>query len=277
VVVKADFGPSGPKTTVIVATYNQQRWLELVLAGLAAQTDPDFDVIVADDGSKPPASEVVDRLSSELPFPARVLWQEDEGFRKARLQNTAVGRTDSELLIFLDGDCIPFRNLVEIYRRYARSNEFMVGGVSYLSREITERITPEGVRAGEHERSVSGRETLRIWSVHLKNLWHLGRKQTRPRLKGGNFAVGVELFRRVDGFDEVYLGYGKEDSDLRNRMRNAGARGQSLWPRARACHLFWPRPFGAGRVGPGPELYEEGRHLVRARIGLSTHLAGEET
>jgi GT2 family glycosyltransferase len=256
---------------VIVATYNQHHWLELVLAGLAAQTDPSFDVIVADDGSNPPAQKAVDRLRPTLPFPVQVVSQDDQGFRKARIQNRAVLRSEADLLVFLDGDCVPFRNLIEVYRRKACADEFMTGAVSYLERDLTDRLTPEEVRRGTHERAVGGREALRIRGVHLKNLWHTGRKQTRPRIKGGNFAVASSLFHRVDGFDEVYLGYGKEDSDLRNRMRNAGARGRSLWHSARVCHLFWDRPFGAGRERPDVELYDGGRDRVRARIGLSRH------
>jgi GT2 family glycosyltransferase len=87
--------------------------------------------------------------------------------------------------------------------------------------------------------------------------------------------VSAELFREVDGFDEAFLGYGKEDSDLRNRMRNAGARGISLWGEARVCHLFWPRPFGSGRDQPGAEVYDKWTTRVRARRGLSSHGPGE--
>ncbi len=260
-----------PKTTVIVATYNQQRWLELVLAGLAAQTDPSFDVIVADDGSSPPAAEVVARLGPGLPFPVRAIRQDDEGFRKARIQNCAATLTDAELLVFLDGDCVPFRDLIAAYRRRARPREFLAGGVSYLDPEFTQRVTPELVRAGAHEARIGRRERLRLWWVHAKNLWHAGGKRTRPRLKGGNFAVSAELFREVDGFDELFLGYGREDSDLRNRMRNAGARGISLWAEARVCHLFWPRPFGSGRERPSSEVYDSRSTRVRARHGLSAH------
>jgi GT2 family glycosyltransferase len=275
-VVGARFGPDGPSTTIIVTTFNQHRWLELVLAGLQVQTDSAFDVVVADDGSEPPAEEVADRLRSELPFSVRAVWQEDHGFRKARIQNIAAASTDSELLVFLDGDCIPFRDLVEVYRKHARPDDFMVGGVSYINQQNTSRITPEDVRSGKHEQLLRRWETQRIWSVHLKNLWHFGRKQTRPRMKGGNWAVGSKLFRRVDGFDEVYLGYGKEDSDLRNRMRNAGAPGRSLWHRARASHLYWQRRFGTGRMSPGPELYDAGMYRVEARMGLSRHLRSPE-
>jgi len=262
-----------PRATVIVSSYNQPEWLEVILSVLAEQTDPAFDVIVADDGSEPPAERLLEKLRPDLPFDVRAVSQPDDGFRKARIQNAAAALSESELLIFLDGDCIPFRNWVEAYRTAwleHRAREFFVGSVSYLLREETESLTIARARSGAHE-DLGRRERMRLASVHLKNLWHAGRKQTRPRFKGGNFAVSAELFREVDGFDEVFCGLAKEDSDLRNRMRNAGARGVSLWNRARVCHIWWPRPFGRGREYPSAELYNAGMQRIRAREGLSGH------
>ncbi len=102
------------------------------------------------------------------------------------------------------------------------------------------------------------------------NWWHRDRRQGRPRIRGGNFAVAADLFHAVNGFDEVYCGYGKEDSDLRDRMRNAGARGISLWTSARATHLSRKLSPSAARRAP-EALYEQGRLLIRARIGLDGH------
>jgi GT2 family glycosyltransferase len=256
---------------VIVACYRQPRELELVLAALAAQSDPAFDVVVADDGSQPPAERELERLRPALPFAVRWVWQEDRGFRKARALNAAAAESDAELLVFLDGDCLPFRDLLATYRARARPREFLAGAVGYLGERASRSLSPESVRAGAHERALPLLERLRLWRIHLRNLQAGGRRQTRPRIRGGNFAVDAALFREVDGFDEVYCGYGREDSDLRNRMRNAGARGVSLWHRAWAVHLARRlAPSGARR--PVPEaLYAEGRGRVRARLGLSGH------
>lgn len=262
---------AGPTTSVIVAAFNQPRELALVLAALAAQTDSSFDVIVADDGSKPPASASIEPLREELPFEIQCVWHEDAGFRKARALNCAVHHTDAELLIFLDGDCLPFRDLVATYRQCYTPGDFLVGAVAFADAGSSRRLTPEDARRGLHERAVSLRERRRLLSIHLRNLLHRGRKQTRPRIRGGNFAVSSALFRHIDGFDEAYCGYGKEDSDLRNRMRNAGALGESLWLRAWAVHLERSVAPSGSRAAPPPELYNEGRRLVRARKGLSTH------
>ena len=265
------FGSAGPTTTVIVSLYNQPRELGLLLAALAAQTDPHFDVVLADDGSMPPAGQIAKQLAPSLPFAVHQVWQPDEGFCKPRIQNAAALSTPAALLIFLDGDCIPFRDLVAVYRRHAMPGEFLAGAVVDLDLDVSRALRPETVRSGAHEAAVGGSARWAIQRKQISNWWHRGgRNRRRPRIRGGNCAVAADLFHAVNGFDEVYCGYGKEDSDLRNRMRNAGARGISLWTSAIATHLS--RAVSPSAVRRSPDsLYEEGKDLVRARKGLDSH------
>ena len=266
----------GPATTVIVATYNQPEPLRLVLASLAAQTDPSFDVIVADDGSAPTSQTQVERAAREFGLRARVVWQPDDGFRKARAQNLAALQTDAELLVFIDGDCLAFRDLIACYRRAARPGEFCVGAVVFLDSGVTRSLAEPDVRAGAHERALTLRERLRALDVHWRNVLNLAGRLERPRIRGGNFAVSANLFREVDGYDEVFGGYGKEDSDLRNRMRNAGARGISLWHSAFVAHLARDVVQRSGfRERPPADLYRAGKLRVRARTGLSSHVGAD--
>ena len=131
--------------------------------------------------------------------------------------------------------------------------------------------TPASVRAGAHEKRLDGATWRRLHWAHFRNWLYAGRKPNRPRIRGGNFAVARDLFLAVDGFDEAFAGYGKEDSELRNRMRRAGARGISLWHRARLCHVSTDVFPGIPRPPTPRDLYEESFRRVRARQGLSSH------
>lgn len=282
---EAAFGAEGPATSVVVAAYNQPRELSLVLASLAAQTDPRFDVVIADDGSSPPASATVDALAREdgLPFRVACVRQEDAGFRKMRAQNLAALAAlerGAELLLFLDGDCVPWRDWVAVYRRRMKPGEFGVGGYIFLGDGETRRLTPDAVRRGAHERPLGAAAWWRLEAAHWRNRLYAApllraRRPNRPRIRGGNFAVACELFERVDGFDEAFAGYGKEDSELRNRMRGAGARGISLWNRARVCHLSTRVYAGVPRPPTPRDLYAGSFRRVRARVGLASHRGGE--
>jgi len=269
--MRGTFSSDGPTTTVVVSAYNQPRELSLVLAALSAQTDPHFEVVIADDGSEPTAERALAGLCAELPLAVDFVWQEDRGFRKMRALNRAALRGRSEWLLFLDGDCVPWRDWVAVHRRAARPGEFTVGGYVFLGPEQTRALTPESVRRGAHEGPLDRATWWRLHGAHWRNRLYAGRRANRPRIRGGNFGVARALFERVDGFDEALAGYGKEDSELRNRMRGAGARGISLWTRARVGHLSRRVHASSPRPPTPRDLYEESFRRIRARVGLSSH------
>src|SRR5207344_1364735 len=76
-----DAGTPMTDVAVVVTTYNRSDALAAVLAGFAAQSDRGFELIVADDGSKPDTAAVVADFTQRAPFPIRYVWQEDDGFR----------------------------------------------------------------------------------------------------------------------------------------------------------------------------------------------------
>ena len=43
---------NSPQISIILSTYNQPSWLEKVLQGYEFQTFKDFEILIADDGSK---------------------------------------------------------------------------------------------------------------------------------------------------------------------------------------------------------------------------------
>ena len=89
--------------SVIVTTYNREDALVAVLRGLARQTDPKFEVIVADDGSPPSTACAVAAWRPKFERLAHV-WHEHKGFRAAEIRNRAILESFGEICIFLDGD-----------------------------------------------------------------------------------------------------------------------------------------------------------------------------
>jgi len=231
----------GPTTAVIVNTYNWPWALERALTGLERQTDRDFEVVIADDGSGPETRALLDRFLARGRFPLRHVWQRDVGFRRALALNRAVLQTDAELLCFLDHDTIPAADWVELYRRRCGPGEFAAGGYCRLTQEETRRVTIGSIEDGSFEALMTPERLRHVRFYHWANAWSrlLGRKN-RPRLLGLSFAASRELFVKVNGLDLSYVGWGKEDSDLRTRMRMAGGIGRSVWNRSFAFHLWHP-------------------------------------
>ena len=130
----------GALISVIVSTYNREDALEAVLRSLAHQTDRDFEVVVADDGSKPATAELVQAWKAKFGHPLVHVWHEDRGFRAAEIRNRAILASHGAYVIFLDGDCITRPDFVATHRRLAEPGWFVTGNRVLLSPELTTKV-----------------------------------------------------------------------------------------------------------------------------------------
>ncbi len=94
------------KISVIVATYNWPQALRLSLESLKTQSDRNFEVIIADDGSRSDTRELIDTIRADFPVPIEHVWIEDDGCRKTVVGNLAIAASHGDYLVFIDGDCI---------------------------------------------------------------------------------------------------------------------------------------------------------------------------
>jgi glycosyltransferase involved in cell wall biosynthesis len=236
--------------SVIVSTYNRPEYLELVLDGYAAQTNRDFEVVVADDGSAPATADTIHRIRKDTGLRITHVWHEDSGFRKSLIVNRAIVAAGGEYLLFTDGDCIPRRDLVEVHRRLARPGFFVAGGYLKLPAPISSAITPSNIRSGEvadlgwlRERGWKpGRRALRLVKSESLAAFFDAITPTRAEFQGNNASVSREALTMVNGF-ESHMGYGGLDKALGYRLRNAGVRGIQARHRAITMHLDHPRPY----------------------------------
>ena len=90
------------KISVVVSTYNAEKWLEKVLIGYSVQTYKDFEVIIADDGSRPSTKELIDKYAADYPVPLRHLWHEDQGYRRQEILNIAIMEAANEFIIMTE-------------------------------------------------------------------------------------------------------------------------------------------------------------------------------
>ena len=212
-----------PRALVVLATYNQVPYLERVLHGYLRQTSTDFQLTIADDGSREDTRALIDSLRpafAERGIGFEHVWHEDRGFRKCRILNEAVRCSPpAPLLIFSDGDCIPPATFVAAHLAVHEPMSFHVAGAYRLTREQSESIDVAQVQAGAYEgmgsraneRELAKRRRKSIWGTRL-------RRKNRPKILGLNFAMDRGLFEALNGFDEAFEDWGVgEDSDMRDR------------------------------------------------------------
>jgi glycosyltransferase involved in cell wall biosynthesis len=233
--------------SVIVTTYNREDALDAVLRSLARQGDPDFEIIVADDGSGPATAKLVEAWKTKISRRIERVWHTDHGFRAAEIRNRAILAARGGYCIFLDGDCIVRSDFVATHRRLAEPGWFITGNRILLSRELTtnvlrEKSTPEiwDAKRWLLERWRGGVNRLTAL-LHLP-LGPLRRMRVRAweGARSCNLAIWRVDLDRVDGFDADYEGWGKEDSDIIVRLLHAGVRRKDGVFATGVIHLWHP-------------------------------------
>jgi glycosyltransferase involved in cell wall biosynthesis len=234
------------RIAVIVTTYNRPDALAAVLEGYLSQTDQDFEVLVADDGSTPDTAQLAQQYRARAAFPIRHVWQEDDGFRAAAIRNRALAQTAADYIIFTDGDCIPPADFVARQRRLSEPGCFLSGNRLLLSQEFTQRVLRDKIpiqhwRFGDWLRARRRGEISRLLPLlRLPNLSWL--RKIAPKRWQGAKTCNLSAFRadllRVNGLDESYTGWGLEDSDLVVRLIRAGVISKSARFSSPVLHLW---------------------------------------
>jgi glycosyltransferase involved in cell wall biosynthesis len=241
--------------SVIVTTYNRPDALRAVLAGLLAQRDRGFEVLVADDGSRDDTRALVEATACDAPLRIAHVWQEDRGFRAGAARNRAAVQARGEYLVFLDGDCVPRPDFVTQHRRLAERGRMVAGNRVLLSEEFTREVLAAGTPI--HEWSLAQWQAARargavnrtapLRALPLGPLRRIGSRNWE-RVRTCNLGVWADDFRAVNGFDEVFEGWGFEDSDLAVRLLNSGVRRKYGAFATGVLHL-WHRENDRARQG----------------------------
>lgn len=208
-----------PRLSVVVPYFEGQRRLDLLLAALELQTVPaeDFEVVVADDGSR--TAPVV----GERPYRTAVVHQDDLGIRPAAARNLGVRATSGRTLVFLDGDMVPEPRYLDAMERACDGRRLTVGLRRHADLAET---TP-----GELRRWLRGdgpAPPVLPEPGWLADGYRATRDLADADLRSYRFVIAAtlacprDLLDRVGGFAEEIAGYGGEDWELARRWWLAG-------------------------------------------------------
>ena len=244
------------KISVIMTTYNRPQALEKVLDGLRQQTVLPDEVIVADDGSGPGTADLISRLLKRTAFPLYHVWHADEGFRAASIRNKAIARSTGEYIISLDGDCIPERHFIEDHRRLAQQGFFFQGRRMLVSRTLSDGFSC-------HRVDTVWKKMKLLLSGQIGNCHHIVRLPfvrsfTSTSLEGVmscNMGFFKDDLLAVNGFNQDFKGWGREDSELAVRLFNYGLKRKSH-PFMAACFHLWHPENDRSRIAENDDLLE---------------------
>jgi glycosyltransferase involved in cell wall biosynthesis len=246
------------KVSLIITTYNSPEALDKVVRSTLSQTRPPDEVIIADDGSDQDTARMAERFSGVAFFPVLHVWQEDKGFRLAKIRNEAIKKSSGDYVILLDGDCVVNRHFIADHISLAEEGYFIQGKRVHIGRDA--------VAAFDHE-SVNS-----VWALcgmvlrgDISNIHHLIRFPFFPSIRNRNLkgikGCNMSFFRRdilaVNGFNEDFVKWGNEDSELACRFFEYGLTKKLHHFMAICFHLWHPT---------NKTFTDENRKLLEATI-----------
>ena len=261
-----------PSLALVVNTFNQPDYLLRLLNALSRQTQLPQEVVLADDGSDDQTRTAFEGWAARQSFPCSRVWQEHTGFRRARILNLAIARAASAHLVFQDGDTIPHPEFVADHLRLARSGTFVQG-----HRALIEQGGASFFGLGEF--TADRRRALLSWQLSgLKHAyrwpWPACRYRSDLRgIRGCNLAIWRDDLIKVNGYNEAFTGWGREDSELAVRLMNAGARRLDVRGWA-ICYHLWHPPVSSANLPANDQLLQiaQAQKASWCESGLSAHL-----
>jgi len=197
---------TAPGISVLTLVKNRHEHLLELIAGLSrCDPLPDELIIVRMDDAPAPLPRSI--------FPIRTLERADDGLPLAAARNQAAAAAAHPLLLFLDVDCIPMRELPGVMAGHlAHRDAVICAEVHYLPSGPFDRTrdeagmmhlaTPHPARRFPPQGLAPAPQPGLFWSLA--------------------FGIRAARFSALGGFDERFTGYGGEDTDFAFRASRAG-------------------------------------------------------
>lgn len=238
------------KLSVIITTYNSEDWLRKVLIGYSVQSEQDFEIVIADDGSTAETKHLIESFSSHFKHEIVHVWQEDKGFRKSQILNKCILKTNSDYLLFTDGDCIPREDFVATHLKYREQGYFLSGGYFKLPLLVSKAITEESIIKQNcfsvkwllaQGLNISFKCT-KLTKIHFFARFMNWITPTQKTFNGHNSSVFKEDLLALNGFNnDMY--YGGLDREVGERLLNFGIKAKQIRYNAICLHLHHERGY----------------------------------
>ena len=235
---------SSISVALIISTYNWPQALKQTLNSAVHQTIQPNEILIADDGSDERTANLIQQFKTNHPkLNIKHVWHEDNGFRLAAIRNKAISMAQSDYIIQIDGDIILDQYFIADHLSIKAVGYFVTGSRLLLGKKITAvLLASEKVNfAALRWQGKNFFNTLRIpFFMRLLQNHYKTKGKHLDYVKGCNMAFWKSDLYLVNGYDESFIGWGREDSDICIRLINAGVKKKFIKFCAVQYHLHHP-------------------------------------
>ena len=225
------------KLSLVITTYNWPEALSLVIKSIENQTILPDEVIIADDGSTQETKDLITRLNNSSDINIIHVWQEDIGYRAARSRNNGILKASGDYIVMIDGDMILHANFIQDHILSAEHGFFVQGSRVLLSKEKSKNTLSEKIiNFSIFSNGLKNRKNL----IHSKLMSKIfsNKKNQHKGTKTCNLAFYRQDCINVNGFNNDFEDWGREDSEFVVRLMNSGVNRKRIRFSAIQFHLW---------------------------------------
>ena len=204
-------------SSLIITTYNQKERLALVLDSVKELSYLPNEILIADDGSKEDTKELIQAYQKDFPVPLKHIWHEDKGFRLSEIRNLAIKNAKGEYIIIIDGDMILDKNFIKDHLSFAKEKTFLQGSRVLLDEKSSKDILSK--KDYKKAFSLSSMKRLKFLAKLLYKNSKIDeeifdKKELVKGVRGCNMSFFKKDCEDINGFNEDFIGWGREDSEF---------------------------------------------------------------
>ena len=229
------------KVGLLITTYNWTEALVKILVSVRNQAHLPDEVVICDDGSQIECKKYILDYFKNFPCALKYVWQEDKGFRAAAIRNKGINALSDSIdyVILIDGDMILHKNFIQDHIRLSKKNCFIQGGRALISKNKTAKLLNDSIVYNQLHLFTPGLSN-RINSLYLpfiSKFFEIPNKKLKG-IRTCNMSFWKKDLIEVNGFNEDFIGWGREDSELVVRLLNSGIMRKNIKFSGVAFHLF---------------------------------------
>ncbi|MBB5620250.1 glycosyltransferase involved in cell wall biosynthesis [Pedobacter cryoconitis] len=238
--------PASPSVSLIVSTYNWPEALNLCLLSIIQQKVLPDEVIIADDGSAIETKILIEKYQESFPVPLIHVWQEDDGFQLSRIRNKAITKASKDYIVQIDGDLILEKHFIKDHKVFSKKDSFVSGSRVIMNEELSKKL----IRSNKINISLASKGLVNVFNgvriPMLSRRMENYRQEDIYYLRGCNMAFWRNDLLKVNGYNEAFTGWGREDNEIGLRLIHSGIRKRIIKFSAIVFHIYHPEKTRAG-------------------------------
>ncbi|MDG2372489.1 MAG: glycosyltransferase family 2 protein [Flavobacteriaceae bacterium] len=226
---------------LIISTYNSSEALSVIINEVSKQVQLPNEIIIAEDGNDIKTLKVFNSWKNKISSKFIHVNQEDLGFRKALILNKAIQLSKSDYIIQIDGDCIPNEYFIYDHIANAKKACYLYGTRVHIKKKYISKFL--WCYQNKYKRvffsffSPNIKKRFRKIRIPFFTCFYKPTNKISHKFRGCNTSFWRKDFISVNGYDNEFKGWGREDSDLMIRLHNLGIKGKRVKFSAIVYHL----------------------------------------